>query len=114
MTCSHVMAKQLHRPDVSLAEIQHFLKCDLSVTVDGKISSQSFWLAVASFYYPHDYKAWFGQPTEVWSAVTSPDSHFLPLSYISSRVAYSKQMYNFGSPIGTDSIMVVTPLALHN
>lgn len=114
VTCSHVMAMQLHRPDVSLAELQYFLKCNLSVTVDGKSSCQSFWLAVASFYYPHACKAWFGQPTEVWSAVTSPDSHFLPLSYIKSRVAYSKQMYNFGSPIGTDSILVVTPLALHN
>ena len=104
-----MFTKTLNGPATQLAEIQYFLKCD--VKIEGNFI-QSFWFVALSFYYPHECRVWFGNPTEVWSAVASPDYYFLPLSYIQSRVAYSKQKINFGQVIGTDSVLVITPLAL--
>lgn len=106
VTCSVVFTKQQHGSDTQLAEIQYFVKCDVT-TEGGDI--KSLWLAAVSFYYPHQCRVWFGYPTEVWSAVTSPDHHFIPVSHILNRVAYSKQTVDFGR---TDSVLVVAPLAL--
>lgn len=111
-TCSVIMAQTINKSGILLADIHYFLKCDVRIRENDEIRYQSFWLVAISFYYPHECKVWFGSPTEVWSAITRPDIEFLPLSHIRSRVSYSKQDINFGRLIGTDSVLIITPLQL--
>ena len=92
---------------ICLAEIQYFFQCDVCVGSDGAIS---FWFVAVSFYFDHQCRVWFGSPTEVWSAVASPDIFFLPLSCIRSRVAYCKKEVHFGHVIGNDSVIIAVPL----
>lgn len=56
-------------------------------------------------------KVWFSVPTEVWSAVNTPDIYFLPLTCIKSRVAYCKKTVNFGRVVGDDSVIIAVPLS---
>ena len=71
----------------------------------------SFWFVAVKLYSGHLCKVWFGSPTEVWSAVTTPDMHFLPLTCIKSRVAYCKKTVDFGRVIGNDSVILAVPLS---
>ena len=107
-TSSVVMA---HKPpntaDLGVAEIQFFFWCDVLTGDD----MRTFAFVALCFYDPHKFKPWFGFPTEVWSAVTSPDISFVPLDKVKSRVAYSKQTFYFGRVIGEDSVMIVSPLS---
>lgn len=110
-TSSIVMARQLETLSASdstthLSEIQYFFWCD--VLVNETVDTLCF-VAVA-FFNSHPCKVWYGYPTQVWSCVTKPDITYLPISHIESRVAYSKQKVHFGSVIGEDSVLIITPL----
>ena len=94
-----------------LAKIQYYVKC--SIAYDNtmiNLTCHSYLLAAISLFDEHQCKMWFGRPTEVWSGVTSSDVYFIPISYITKRVAYVKTSWKFGTVIGTDSVMIVTPL----
>ncbi len=74
----------------SLAEIQYFFCCDISY--GGVVKPH--------YFVQHPAKVWFGSPTQVWAVVTTSETHFLPVSCIRSRVAYSMRRYDFGRLIG--------------
>ena len=71
----------------------------------------SYWIAAVSFYFQYEQKMWFGYPTEVWALSTTPDLFFIPINFIASRVPYCEVDVNFGRFIGTEKVMVVSPLS---
>lgn len=89
-----------------LAEIQYYAKC----AVKYHMRTSFVWLCAVSFFPEHHCKVWYGCPTEVWGGVTDLDVHFLPVSAIQHRVTFTKCNVNFGQVIGTDSVIVATPL----
>lgn len=89
-----------------LAEIQYYVKC--AVRIEGK--TLYIWLVALSFFPEHQCKVWYGHPTEVWGGIPDIDIYFLPLHSILNRVTFTKCNVNFGRIIGTDSVIVVTPL----
>ena len=107
-TSSVITVCRIGESNVVLAEVQYFFKCNVRVGSDGVIT---FWFVAVSFYSEHTCKVWFGLPTEVWSAVTTPGIFFLPLACIKSRVAYCKTSVNFGRVVGTDSVIIAVPLS---
>lgn len=89
-----------------LAEIQHFARCTIKLGDQIKL----VWLVAVSLFPEHSCRVWFGSPTEVWGGVPDSDIHYMPLSALQNRVTFSKCTYNFGRVIGTDKVMVITPL----
>lgn len=98
----------MHPGQLYLAKIEHFVK--LNVKDNSKNSSYSIWMACVRFYYEHECKVWFGGPTQVWSKTTSPDTFYIDLSHIKSRVAYCESVVDFGRIIGSQSVFVVSVL----
>lgn len=89
-----------------LAEIQFFVKC----TVMYPAKTSYVWLAAVCFFPEHQCKLWYGCPMEVWGGIADSDIHFLPVCRIQNRVAFTKCEVNFGRFIGTDNVIVLTPL----
>lgn len=93
-----------------LAAVDHFAKCTCVVkTVEGR-KTHTLWFIALCFFPSHECKVWFGYPVEVWPTVASLDVHYVPLSHIKSRVAYSLASVNFGSVIGSDTVYIVVPV----
>ena len=67
------------------------------------------WVAAVKWFFEHQYKVWFGHPTQVWSSACYP-GFFIPISNIKSRVVYSHHLVNFGRIIGEEKVYIVTPL----
>lgn len=109
-TKAHVMAVHPRHPDqIHLARIEHYAKLDIK---DCKSDTKSsVWVACVSFYYEHDCKVWFGDPTQVWARSTSPDCYYVRLPSIKSRVAYCETVVDFGRYIGKQTVFVVSPLS---
>lgn len=93
---------------IKLANIEFFFRCNVRVRSESVVS---FWFVAVKLYSDHLCKVWFGSPTEVWSAVTTPGMYFLPLTCIKCRVAYCKKTVNFGRVIGNDSVIIAVPLS---
>lgn len=119
LTKSHVMALHPEHPDqLYLARIEHF--CRVIIRDDAKSQSTNnvlpetisvaFWVACVSFYDAHDYKSWFGAPTQVWCRSSSPSRHHIKLSSIKNRVAYCEHEVDFGGIIGKQNVLVVSVL----
>ena len=106
-TSSHVMAKHPSNLGTHLAKIEFFAKVD----IQQRAGPVSCWIAAVSFYFQHEYKVWFGYPTEVWALSTMSDVFFIPIEHIICRVAYAKMEVDFGRLIGKQEVMVVSPLA---
>ena len=79
-----------------LAEVQFFCKC--KVKCNG--ICKDIWLAAVCFFPEHQCKMWLGRPSEVWA-----------LSEFHNRVAFTKGSVNFGRYIGTDNVVIVSPLS---
>lgn len=109
-TSSRVMAKHPNNHSIHLARIEFFAKVDIKL-VTGEETNLNFWIAAVSFYFQHEYKVWFGYPTEVWALSTLPDLFFIPINYIVSRVAYCELEVNFGHLVGNQRVMVVSPIS---
>lgn len=107
-TSSHVMVMPPYSStqNYKLALIHHFLKVDIIF----RESPRSIWFVAVNYFFEHQCRVWFGLPVEVWSTVTSQDITYIPLTCIKSRVAYSKQDVNFGRVIGTEKVLIVSPL----
>ena len=80
------------------------------MTTDSCVSTKTFWFAAVSLFERHNCKVWFGQPTQVWSQVTSPDTIFIPVSHIKCHTAHVTTTVHFGAVIGDDCVLVVVPL----
>ena len=63
------------------------------------------------FYDEHDYKSWFGGPTQVWTRSQPPDIYYISLSSIKSTVAYCETQVDFGRIIGKQTVYVVSLLS---
>ena len=108
-TSSHVLVQSEPKPKLAL--IDHYLKVDVLKYPDtDQPHHRSIWLAVVKFYYEHHCRVWFGSPVEVWSTVPSSDVSYIPVINIKSRVAYSKQKVHFGRVIGSETVLIVSPL----
>lgn len=94
-----------------LAKIYYFAKCSYTYKngMCSKETTSTSWLACVNFFLEHDYKAWFGYPTEIWSKAEESSMSFIPLSHIKSRICYVDTAVNFGHSIGTDSVYVISP-----
>jgi hypothetical protein len=95
-----------------LARIYYFAKCSYTYKAQDSATetTSTSWLACVSFFLEHDYKAWFGYPTEIWSKAEASSTHFIPLSHIKSRICYVDTAVNFGHSIGIDSVYVIAPI----
>ena len=110
VTTSHVMASHPEHPGVlHLAKIEHFAKIDVRDNMNN--ANYSIWTACVSFYYEHECKVWFGGPTQVWSRATSPDTYYISLSCIKTRVAYCEWEVDFGRRIGHQNVLIVSLLS---
>lgn len=89
-----------------LAEVQFFAKC----AVKYEVEQTYVWLVAVRFFPEHQCKLWYGRPTEVWGGITDLDIYFLPVCTIQTRVTFTKCTVNFGRIIGSDNVIVVTPL----
>ena len=85
--------------ELRLAEIHYFVKCDF--VDDATSTCHTMWLVAVSFFDEHECKVWYGKPTEVWPGVSGGSISYIPLFFITSRVAYCKSFVNFGRLIGT-------------
>ena len=103
------MVKKNSSSTLQLALINHFLHIDILLSENNVCK---MWLASVSFYCEHQCRVWYGSPVEVWSTVTTQDIHFIPISSIKCRVAYSQQEVDFGRIIGTERVTIVSPLGL--
>lgn len=72
-----------------------------------------YWLVYGRSYMEHPCKVWFGHPTQVWTAVLSPDFNFFMLSEISNRVVFVETKFKFGRAIGEDTVLIVTPIPFY-
>ena len=104
-TVSIVKVKTLGKE--KLAEVQYYAKCTITSQAS---KSLNFWLAAVSFFPEHQCKHWYGRPTEVWGGISDLDVCFLPLCDIQDRVTFTKSSVHFGQFIGTDKVIVITPL----
>lgn len=108
-TKSHVMISHPRHPEqLHLAKIEYFAKLNI---LDSGTDDTSMWIACVTFFYEHDCKVWFGGPTQVWSRSTTPDSYFIMLQSIKSRVAYCETTVDFGTRIGKQTVYVVSLLS---
>ena len=99
-TSSHVMAKDPRNPSNShLVRIEYFTRVDMH-QIGESGSYCSFWVAVASLYFQHEKRDWFGCPTEVWGRSTMIDLQFIPIRHILSRVTFAEIEVDFGGSIG--------------
>lgn len=90
-----------------LCAIQYFAECKL---VNSR-SQKSFWIAAISEFMEHQCKVWFGKPTQVWcTAPKSTGVEYIPISFIRSRVVFTKTKFNFGQHIGEDSVYIIVPI----
>lgn len=89
-----------------LCEIQYYARC----VVKYQRKTSFIWLSAVSFFPEHQCNVWFGCPTEVWGGVTDMDINFVPVSSIQHRVAFAKSSVDFGQVIGTDNVVVASPL----
>ena len=71
----------------------------------------TLWVACASFYDEHDYKSWFGGPTQVWTRSIF-DVQYICLSSIKCEVAICETEVNFGGVIGKQNVYVVSLLSI--
>lgn len=93
-----------------LAEIQYFACCVLISKSDCKHLSSN-WVAAVSPFMEHQCAVWFGRPAQVWSTATYPGLRFIPVQKKNqSRVISTKSVVNFGSIMGEESVLVITPL----
>ena len=94
-----------------LAKINYFAKCSYTYkNNDSTETTSTSWVACINFFLEHEYKAWFGYPTEIWSKAEESSTCFIPLSHIKSRICYVDTAVNFGSTIGIDSVYVSAPI----
>ena len=71
----------------------------------------AIWLAAVCFSDEHECQDWFGSPTEVWGGISNLNGiSYILLTSILSRVAFCITTYTFGRVIGTDSVMIVSPI----
>ena len=99
-----------HKEKLVLAEIQFFIEC---VAVHSDLFQLgTLWVACLDLYLEHPCKVWYGNPVQVWSTVFSPDTFFVPVKNIKSRVIYAQCRKNFGTMLVNDHVYVVTPLSL--
>ncbi len=109
LTKAHVMALHPRFSDQThLAEIENFAKLDVKIESNSTIS---IWTASVKYYFEHDCKKWFGGPTQVWSKTKSPDTYYICLSSIKSKVAYCETEVDFGRYIGKQTVYVVSLLS---
>lgn len=109
VTRAHIMAKHSRYPDrLFLAKIEHFAEVNFEDNKSSKV--RSVWTACVSFYDEHDYKKWFGGPTEVWTRSIF-DITYICLPAIKCQVAFCETDVNFGSSIGKQTVYVVSLLS---
>ena len=70
------------------------------------------WLVAVNFFESHVCKVWYGKPMEVWPAIPVPNLCYIPVSFIVSRIAYRDCWVNFGREIGTDHVVVCSPVVV--
>ena len=112
VTRAHIMANHPRYPNkLFLGRIEHFARVDFADNKRPKGSKmRSVWTAYVSFYDEHEYKTWFGGPTQVWTR-TIFDVCYVYLSSIKCQVAYCETEVNFGSTIGKQTVFVVSLLS---
>ena len=104
---SIVFAQRLDSNEICLTEVQ-FYAC-ISVVKQSSSSTEIIWLAFVSWYETHPCCVWFGSPVEVWST-SSIQSQFIPISNIKSCSVYVKASVKFGRIVGTQTVIVATPI----
>lgn len=102
-----IVKVQTAEDSTSLAEVQYFAKCTVLIHDQSAIE---MWIVAVSLFTLHNCKMWYGKPCEVWPAVPSLDIVFVPISSIICRVAYCKSSVNFGRIIGTDHVIIASPI----
>ena len=111
VTKALVMATHPRYPSkLFLAKIESFAKMNFQ---DKKLEGSevtTLWVACASFYDEHDYKSWFGGPTQVWTRSIF-DVQYICLSSIKCEVAICETEVNFGGVIGKQNVYVVSLLS---
>ena len=115
-TSSHVLAKHPRHPDSRphLARIEFLAKVDIQLLSSDPYRPtqvQSHWFAAVSYYFEHQCRVWFGYPCEVWPTALFPNVCYVPLSYITCRVAFCQLDVDFGHVIGKERFTVVSPLS---
>lgn len=77
-----------------LYEINYFIQCTVILS-DSDNTTCKHWLVHCSSYQSHQCKPWYGYPVQVWSAVLSNDSEFIPLIRITNRAVFVKTKVHF-------------------
>ena len=108
-SASIVQVYSVRNSNFVIAKVEYYLKFHCKVTMDQSVETKSFWFAAMSLFADHNCKNWFGNPTEVWSRLTTQNL-FIPLSHIKCRTAYVDDSVNFGKVIGNQNVLVVVPL----
>lgn len=103
-----VMATHPSSKESCLSQVHYFARVHAN-HLSGNVTS-SYWIACVCFYYCHEMKLWFGGPNEVWSTATQPDFHFVSLDSIRCHVAFCKREVDFGTTIGRQTVLIVSPL----
>ncbi len=103
---SVILANSIQEP--VLSRVHYFAKCACKLKKANK--TEIFWFAAVSNFCSHQCRVWFGHLVEVWTRVWQPDMHFLPLSFIHSRVAYTTAHISFGQDIGSETVFIVVPV----
>ena len=113
LTRSHIMASHPNHQNsyAHLTKIEWFAKVHLSfVPSTSQDCVSSIWIACVRFYDVHNCRVWFGGPTEVWCKSSTTGRHYILLSSIECRVAYSEATVNFGRLIEDQSVLIVSKL----
>lgn len=94
---------------VKLTEIDHYAKCSLKDPAGANVAF--VWLAAGSFFFDdHQCKVWYGYPIEVWGGVSKSDIKYVLVSSTHRRVAFCKASVSFSRHIGTNKVIVVSPI----
>lgn len=107
---SIVFAKKKNEETLSLAQVEFFAECSVVVSSSNN-QLHTECLAAVSWFEPHLFRVWFVNPTEVWCS-TQTSFEYLPVRNIKHHAIYIKASVDFGRQVGTDTVLVVSPLEL--
>ena len=73
-TAAIVQIYSLTDSEFRIAEVEYYFKVYVKVTTDSCVDTKTFWFASVSLFERYNCKVWFGNPTQVWSRLTTPDT----------------------------------------
>ena len=104
---SVIFAQKPETSNIYLAEVYYFAEC----TIVDNSETDSVWIVALKWYMEHPCRVWYGHPTQVWSCTQCTDVDFVPINYIKDRCTFTKTFVNFGRYLGTQEVIIATPIA---